>query len=85
MRSFLTTGDPLLAWPKTPTDEDRAALDEILQRHLTAAAVSLVDALRVTKDLAAIDAASGAMKAAVDRHREALEAIEDRKGRTDGE
>ena len=75
LRTWFNTGDPLGAWPETPTEDDRAALDEILGETLSRLAVPLVDALRA-RDEDGSKALYAAIKQAVDRHRAALRAIE---------
>jgi transcriptional regulator with XRE-family HTH domain len=83
LRAWLITGDPGLAWPTTPKEADRDALDEILKRQLAVYAQLLVDAIR-GKDEAGRNDAYKEIVNAIERHREALEAIEDRKGRVNG-
>jgi transcriptional regulator with XRE-family HTH domain len=75
LRTWFSTGDPLGAWPETPTEDDRAALDEILGDALSRLALALVDANR-SGDKAGVKALYVAIEQAVDRHRAALRAIE---------
>ena len=75
LRAWLITGDPVGAWPETPREEDRAALDKILEDTLSMLAQGLVDANR-GKDTSGVKALYLAMEQAVDRHRTALRAIE---------
>lgn len=74
LRNWLITGDPINAWPSTPREEDRAALDAILEESLSAYAQALVDSIRA-KDADGRTAAYRAMTTAIDRHKTALAAI----------
>ena len=75
MRNWLVAGDPILAWPATPRDEDRDALAEILMRKVTYAATGMLDASRAN-DQAGMRAGLDAITNAIDKHRGALQQIE---------
>lgn len=77
LRNWLVTGDPVLAWPAVPGEDDRAALDYILGETLGRLALAFVDALRA-QDKGGRTALLLAIAEAVDRHREALGTIERR-------
>lgn len=74
LRNWLTTGNPILAWPASPRDEDRDTLAELLLRTVTYHAVALIDAERIG-DKDGIVVAARAIKEAIDKHRAALAAI----------
>jgi transcriptional regulator with XRE-family HTH domain len=77
IRTWFSTGHALPVWPETPGTEDRAVLDEFLNKHLEVYAENLVDALRARPvDVKGVEIAKDAIKAVVYRHREAVQSID---------